>query len=163
MDDRVVVCTRGEALVSGSSQTTRLLALQHAAYRIEADLIQDERIPPLHECEAELLGAGLGWLVALDADDGLVGALGFRTLGSEVDIDRLIVDPTRHRHGIGRRLVVHALTLGDSAVVSTGRDNAPARALYESLGFSHQRDREDIPRLWVSDYRWRRAAGTPSA
>ncbi len=38
------------------------------------------------------------------------------------------------------------------AVVSTGKDNLPARTLYEGLGFSPVGDREAIPGLWVTDY-----------
>jgi len=33
----------------------RLLAIQHAAYAIEAALIGDDRIPPLHEGDQEVL------------------------------------------------------------------------------------------------------------
>jgi len=72
--------------------------------------------------------------------------------GSVVDIDRLIVDPARLRRGIGARLVRRALGLASGARVSTGRANAPARSLYERLGFVHEGDIEVIPDLWVSSY-----------
>jgi predicted GNAT family acetyltransferase len=38
-------------------------------------------------------------------------------------------------------------------VVATGRDNTPARALYERLGFTPTGDREVLPGLWVTGYR----------
>jgi ribosomal protein S18 acetylase RimI-like enzyme len=37
-------------------------------------------------------------------------------------------------------------------VVSTGRDNVPARALYEGLGFTPQGEAEPVPGLWIVHY-----------
>lgn len=128
-----------------------LLGLQRRAYAVEAELIGDQRIPTLHETEPELRAAGLDWLVALDSGV-LLGALGFRVSDGTVDIDRLVVDPAQHRRGIGRALVRAAVDLGDRGTVSTGRDNPPARRLYESLGFTHRADREVVDGLWVSEY-----------
>ena len=36
-------------------------------------------------------------------------------------------------------------------LVSTGRDNAPARRLYERRGFGLVRDREVMPGLWIAE------------
>jgi len=136
-----------------ATRAHELLALQHAAYAIEAELIGDDRIPPLHENEADLVAVDLSWLLELEGSR-VVGALGYRLEGegSVVDIDRLIVDPARLRRGIGARLVRRALGLASGARVSTGRANAPARSLYERLGFVHEGDIEVIPDLWVSSY-----------
>ncbi len=135
----------------------RLLALQHAAYAVEAALIGDDRIPPLHESEQDLLEAGLTWFATLEGDR-VVGALGCSVQGGVVDLDRLVVDPGLHRQGVGAGLVEHVVALAPRAVVSTGRANAPARALYERLGFTHEGDVEVEPGLWVS--RYHRAAAT---
>ena len=72
-----------------------------------------------------------------------------------VDLHRLVVDPAQVRRGIGRALVQHLLTEhGDSpVVVSTGRDNSPARRLYEGLGFTESGQAEVVPGLWVVRYR----------
>lgn len=129
----------------------RLLALQHRAYAVEAGLIGDDRILPLHETEQDLLGADLVWFVALDGGD-VVGALGCRVDDDAVDLDRLVVDPARHRRGLAQRLVENAVALAPRATVSTGRENAPARTLYERLGFTHVDDVEVLPALWVSRY-----------
>ena len=139
----------------------RLLSIQQQAYAIEAALLGDDRIPALHESLAELRGAGLSWLicsgVGLDASTGagaagIVGALGFTVADGTVDIDRLVVDPAYHRHGVGRALVRGVLGFGPHVVVSTGRANPAARALYAGLGFRHGGDREVLTGLWVSDY-----------
>lgn len=135
------------------ARASDLLTLQHGAYAIEAELIGDNRIPPLHEDEAGLVAAGLSWLLELKGSR-IIGALGYRHVseGYAVDIDRLIVDPGHLRKGIGSRLVLRALDICPRAQVSTGRDNAPARWLYEHLGFVHEGDVEVIPHLWVSNY-----------
>jgi RimJ/RimL family protein N-acetyltransferase len=44
--------------------------------------------------------------------------------------------------------------------VTTGRDNTPARILYERLGFTWTGDAEVVPGLWVSAYTWA-ASGEP--
>ncbi len=131
-----------------------LLNLQHAAYAIEAELIGDDRIPALHESVAALRGADLRWLVAFDGAEP-VAAIGWTEDESLVDIDRLVVAPRAHRRGLGsalvRTVVQHRRERG--VPVSTGRDNPPARRLYEGLGFAHVEDREVLPGLWISDYR----------
>lgn len=129
----------------------RLLELQRRAYEIEAHLIGDDRIPPLHESLDDLRSTGLSWLIAGD-DSRIVGALGFRLDSDTVDIDRLVVDPAYHRRGVGRALVLAALARGRRVLVATGRANAPARRLYEALGFVHLGDREVLDGLWLSEY-----------
>lgn len=133
-----------------------LVRIQRAAYQVEAALIGDERIPALYESEADLRAAALWWIVDRDSSGSIRGGIAFQVEDDEVDIHRLVVDPTSHRLGIGRRLVRDATTHGSRTVVSTGLLNGPARSLYESLAFTHVGDREVIPGLWVSDYRWER-------
>jgi GNAT superfamily N-acetyltransferase len=131
----------------------QLLDLQHNAYAVEAELIGDDRIPPLHETESDLLSSDLEWIASFDDDQRIVGAVGFAIDHDVVDLDRLMISPTHHRKGLGTALVIEIMSLAPVTVVATGRDNAPARALYESLGFLHQSDFEPIPGLWVSRYR----------
>ncbi|MFI6226274.1 GNAT family N-acetyltransferase [Micromonospora echinospora] len=164
-----------------------LLRIQRAAYAVEATLIDDDRIPVLHESLDDLRAAPLHWLGAVVAGGEppvvpagavsgrpheagrLVGALGWTGDATTVDIDRLVVDPVAHRRGIGRALVEAVLTrAGDRTVlVATGRANRPARALYESFGFATLGDAEPVPGLWITRYarpgRDGRAAATRSA
>ncbi|MDI4659359.1 GNAT family N-acetyltransferase, partial [Xanthobacter autotrophicus] len=58
----------------------------------------------------------------------------------EVELARLIVDPTRRREGIGRRLVEVLLALArehgrSDCFLRVVPDNTAARALYRSTGF----------------------------
>jgi ribosomal protein S18 acetylase RimI-like enzyme len=135
-----------------------LLALQQAAYAVEAELIGDSRIPALTQTLDELRADRLTWLAALEQDE-LVGAIGWTETVQLTDLDRLVVHPLWHRRGLGRALVRELLARCGTplVVVSTGRDNLPARRLYQGLGFRWLQDVEAIPGLWVSRYEWGRA------
>jgi GNAT superfamily N-acetyltransferase len=130
-----------------------LLRVQHAAYAVEAGLIGDDRIPPLHEDLDDLRTAPLRWLAAF-AGDALVGAVAWTEDRAGVDIDRLVVAPGVHRQGVGSALVRAVLRRagGRRVTVSTGRKNTPARRLYERLGFTCAGADEVIPGLWISRY-----------
>ena len=133
----------------------RLLAVQHAAYRVEASLIGDSRIPPLHEDVQDLRQAGLNWIGAFDGvPTRLVGALAWDENADEVDIDRLVVDPAVHRRGAGSALVRAMLSHTGTrrAIVSTGRGNLPAQVLYRGLGFQQLEDTEVEPGLWITHF-----------
>lgn len=117
-----------------------LLSLQRAAYRVEAALIGDDRIPPLHEKLDDLRAQPLRWLGAFE-DGQLVGAIAWTESDGTCDIDRLVVAPGSHRRGVGSALVGAVISrpgLHRKCIeVSTGRDNGPARALYAQFGFAH--------------------------
>lgn len=141
----------------------RLLAVQHAAYAIEARLIGDDRIPPLSEDVDALVGAGLDWLVAT-GDGAVLGALARTEDGGGIGIDRLVVDPAVARRGVGRALVAAVLADagGRPVTVSTGRGNTPARCLYARAGFRETGEREVLPGLWVVDLVADRSPAAPS-
>ena len=146
MDLRAFTPGDDEALAEG------LLKLQHAAYAREAALIGDDRIPPLHENVEDLRRTPLRWL-GVFTDGYLIGAVAWMEDSVEVDLHRLIVDPSTARRGIGLALVLAVIGRAGNrrTVVSTGRANIPARSLYERLGF---------PGLWVTRY-LRHRSGEP--
>ena len=118
-------------------------------------MIDDDRIPALHEDVEDLRSAELPWVAAF-VDRRLVGAVGWRENDEELDVDRLVVAPEMHRRGVGSLLIRDVLQRAGSrrVVVSTGRDNAPATSMYEQLGFVRLEDEEVVPRLWVTRYSW---------
>lgn len=140
----------------------RLLAVQQAAYRVEAALIDDDRIPPLHETVDDVRAAPVSWLGAFVGDE-LAGAVAWTVDDTGWDIDRLVVDPKYHRQGIGAALLTALLqkARGAQVTVSTGSGNAPARELYLTHGFRSAGDIEAVPTLWVSQYV--RPAADPTA
>jgi ribosomal protein S18 acetylase RimI-like enzyme len=115
----------------------RLVAVQRAGYRVEADLIGAISLPPLHETAEQLRASGERFLGA-HLDGELAGAVSYKRDGGLVDIHRLVIDPKAFRRGLATRLLdaLEAAEADASAwTVGTGRDNAPARALYERRGF----------------------------
>ncbi len=130
-----------------------LVDLQRAAYAIEAALIGDDRIPPLHEDVEDLRLAPLHWLGAFTGPD-VVGALAFTEDHRGVEVDRLIVALRAHRRGVGTALVGAVLQRAGTlpTTVATGRDNTPATSLYQRLGFTRDADEEVAPGLWITRY-----------
>lgn len=130
-----------------------LVALQRAAYRVEADLLGTDALPPLHESTSDV--AALDLVLLGIGVDPVVAALGYRVHDGELDIDRLMVAPASHRRGLARRLLgfVLAVVPHATATVSTGAGNLPARRLYASLGFVEDGRREPVPGLTVIAHR----------
>ncbi len=131
-----------------------LLRLQHDAYRLEAELVGDDRLPPLQDDDVTLPAWRGRYLVSWRGVE-LVGAIAWRDLGDHLDIDRLMVDPAAHRQGVGTTLLQAVLDRADGrpVVVSTGRDNVPAVALYVRHGFAVERDEQVPPGLWITHLR----------
>ena len=113
-----------------------MLAVQHAAYAIEAELIGYPELPPLHETLAALQATEEElWLC--EEGDALVGVVGLEHGEDEMVIARLFVAPAFFRRGVGSALVAQALAQagGRRVRVGTGARNAPALALYARFGF----------------------------
>jgi ribosomal protein S18 acetylase RimI-like enzyme len=120
-----------------------LVALQRASYRVEADLLGTDDLPPLRERAADLAASGETFLGSR-LDGRLVGALSWkRGADGAVDIHRLVVAPDAFRRGVASALLdaLEALAPGAPTLVATGVKNAPARALYERHGFRAVRER----------------------
>jgi ribosomal protein S18 acetylase RimI-like enzyme len=141
-------------VLSDRGVASRLLEIQRQAYAVEAELIGSDGIPPLHETMEELQGCGETFLGAL-VDGRLVGAVSWRLVGDTLDIHRIVVDPEWFRLGVGRALVRAALVAEPSAaraIVQTGADNEPARALYLGEGFEEIEEIEPAPGLRVARF-----------
>lgn len=110
-----------------------ILAIQRSGYAIEAELAHVPSLPPQEQTADDLLRETL-WVA--DSGGEIAGVLAVED-GPEPLIAKLVVDPGRLRQGIGRALVNHALALAGwrPVRVGTASANAPALALYESLGF----------------------------
>ncbi|MFI6678647.1 GNAT family N-acetyltransferase [Kribbella sp. NPDC050470] len=132
----------------------RVLAIQHAAYAVEAELIGFDGIPPLQEDLDGLMSSTEHWLGRYDGDV-LVGAVAYEFPDQDtVDITRLIVDPAHARRGHGRALLDHLDQLEPRpvSIVSTGTANTPAVNLYKSRGY-HETVRVEIaPGVTVTQF-----------
>lgn len=131
-----------------------LLRLQRSSYALEAQLIGDDRIPPLKE-DAGALAAWRGhWRTAWDGIN-LVGAIAWWENAERIDINKVMVSPSAVRHGIASALLSHVLEGAQKreVVASTGRDNAPATTLYAKHGFRRDGDEEVPPGIWITRFR----------
>jgi ribosomal protein S18 acetylase RimI-like enzyme len=130
----------------------RLVELQQASYRVEADLIGAADLPPLRDTVETLRASGETFW-GVEGDGGrLAGAVAYKRLGAILDIHRMMVHPDWFRRGIAGRLLRFVETAESgvrTVVVSTGAANGPARALYEKHGFVTTAEREVEPGLLV--------------
>ncbi len=101
---------------------------------------------------------GAGGLVARNGfDDPVVGFALSRLAADECELLSLAVDPRYRRHGLGRRLLVASIATAIAAesralFLEVAEDNAPARALYESHGFTPVGRRPDYYKLRDGTY-----------
>ena len=80
------------------------------------------------------------WLVAVEGEK-LAGYIGSQTVMGETDMMNVAVDPDFRRRGVAQTLIlalVEALKARGShwLMLEVRQSNAPARALYEKLGFA---------------------------
>ena len=123
--------------ISDPQTASAVLDLQRQAYRVEADLIGSEGIPPLRETLEELQACGESFLGAV-VDGRLAGAISWRVDAATIDIHRLVVDPDHFRRGLATALVRSLLESesdASRAIVQTGAENEPAARLYLREGF----------------------------
>ncbi|TDW18885.1 GNAT family N-acetyltransferase [Kribbella kalugense] len=132
----------------------RLLAIQHAAYAVEAELIGFDGIPPLQEDLAGLMSSTEHWLGRYDGTV-LVGAVAYELAPDSVEISRLIVDPAHARRGHGRALLDHLDQLEPRPIslVSTGSANTPAVSLYKARGYTELGQIEVAPGIHITQFR----------
>ncbi|KRE91328.1 hypothetical protein ASG89_34260 [Paenibacillus sp. Soil766] len=124
-----------------------LLALQIASYRVEAELIGFDDIPPLKDGIQSIREAKeifYGFFVDDHEGRSLAGAISFEREGCIVTICRMMVHPNFFRRGIASSLLQHIMKEQELAgvarfIVSTGTANLPAIRLYEGYGFIRKR------------------------
>ena len=117
-----------------------VLDLQRKSYRIEAELIGTDQIPPLKETFEELQDCAETF-IGCYIEDRLAGAISFKKEEQVIDIHRMMVHPDFFRRGIAGKLLSQLEQFEYSQmIVSTGAANKPAVKLYEKFGFERQHD-----------------------
>lgn len=115
-----------------------LLSLEHAAF---SDPWSDDGL----RAELEVPHARV-W-VWVDPEPAAPANLAAALLGWQIfedfHVNRVAVLPGRRREGLGRKLMQHALQVAQSegataALLEVRADNAPALALYETMGFQRE-------------------------
>lgn len=114
----------------------KLLEIQMPAYKVEAEIIGYDDIPPLKDtvntlkqCEETFFGYYI--------NEELCAAISVKVIDNEVDIHRLIVHPDHFRKGIAQKLLTFIERQFDKRIikVATGSKNKPAITLYKKNGF----------------------------
>ncbi len=131
-----------------------LFELQRVSYLIEAELIDFFEIPPLMESIDDFTKCGETFLGYFDKGE-LAGAISFTIEGSELTICRMVVHPNHFRKGIAQNLLKAILETHPEIniyIVSTGKENTPAKNLYLKNGFQLVCDMEVAPGLFISNF-----------
>jgi ribosomal protein S18 acetylase RimI-like enzyme len=83
-----------------------ILALQKLAYRSEAEIYNDFRLPPLVQTLEEL-EAEMDQAMCLKAvrDEKIIGSVRAREMDGTCHVGRLIVHPSAQRQGLGQKLM----------------------------------------------------------
>jgi GNAT superfamily N-acetyltransferase len=128
--------------LSEKATAGEVLHLQRTSYRIEADLIGTEEIPPLKESLEQLQNCGETF-IGCYMNNRLAGAVSYKMFETTIDVHRVMVHPDFFRKGIALKLITwieQRETSSSEVVVSTGAANLPAVRLYEKLGFVRKED-----------------------
>lgn len=133
-----------------------IVELQKVSYRIEADLIGFDNIPPLHDT-VDIISETEETFYGLYIEEKLAGIVSYMVEGGVFDIYRMAVHPNYFRKGIGDRLLTYMLKIGqdefvEKFVVSTGMKNEPAKQLYFKHGFKFTANREVAGGLMISTF-----------
>jgi ribosomal protein S18 acetylase RimI-like enzyme len=139
-----------------------VLALQHLSYRVEADLIGRDDLPPLLELLEDLQRCGETFF-GLYAEDRLAGVIAYKLEDEVLDIHRVMVHPDFFRRGIAKTLLRYVLEQvcgHNRVIVQTGAANIPAKNMYRGLGFAEVEDIEVVSGLWITRFELEKTRGT---
>lgn len=114
-----------------------VLGIQMPSYKVEAELIGFEELPPLKDTVETLRDCGEDFYGYFSGSE-LCGAIAIKWEEAIIDIHRLMVHPEHFRKGIAKELLRYVESLASSEgmiVVATGTDNFPAVSFYKQSGF----------------------------
>ncbi|MHA6532944.1 GNAT family N-acetyltransferase [Paenibacillus sp. BAC0078] len=118
---------------------SELWIMQHKAYRLEAEMIGFHEIPPLLETRDMLRRSEEDFYGCFDDSDELMGAVAaLEESPGELTVTRMMVSPDFFRRGVAGQLlefIFDHYAGRNRFIVSTGKLNTPAVALYTKHGF----------------------------
>ncbi|MCR2807126.1 GNAT family N-acetyltransferase [Paenibacillus soyae] len=126
-----------------------ILDVQLPAYRVEAELIGYDDIPPLRDT-VDTIRNSKETFVGYFIEQELAGFISYESADDAIDLCRMVVHPGYFRRGIAKRLLAYVLADAASSkkvTVSTGARNEPAKSLYRGFGFVLAKELEVAPGL----------------
>lgn len=114
-----------------------ILILQKESYKIEADLINYYKIPPLIETEEDLINSSEDF-IAYRIDNKICGVISFQINEKFIDICKFFVSPKYINKGIGSKLLKYLEDNFNSKnyfKVQTALKNIPAINFYQKHNF----------------------------
>lgn len=146
-----------ELNLQDDSMIDELWALQHKAYRLEAELIGFRDIPPLMETRDMLRRSMEVFYGCLSEEYELLGAVAVAEESpGRLTITRMMIEPGHFRKGIASRLlnyVFERYNQMEQFIVSTGKKNTPAVSLYCKHGFLAYGSEEVAPGVVLIEFR----------
>ncbi len=130
--------------ITNPKLAAEVLQVQIPSYKIEAQIIHYDEIPPLKDSIETLQQCGEQFYGYYTKDE-LSGVISFKIENRVLDINRLFVHPKQFKKGIAQKLldfIQDSMTGFDKIIVSTGSENLPAIKLYLKNGFIKTKDRQ---------------------
>ena len=121
---------------SKKSEAEEISRVFQVSYKIEARLLGAKKFPPLSRTIISYKNSKNDFFGFYEHNN-IVAVIEMKREQLSMHIQSLVVDPKYFRLGIASKLIRFVLNQYESNqfTVETGRDNAPARKLYERFGF----------------------------
>lgn len=119
------------------SIASEILKLQKESYKIEADIINYYKIPPLIESEDDLINSSEDF-IAYKIDNKICGVISFQINEKFIDIFKFFVSPQYINKGIGNKLLKYLEEKFNNKIyfkVQTALKNIPAINFYKKHNF----------------------------
>lgn len=129
--------------------------IQIPSYKVEAEIIGFDDIPPLRDTVESLQQCGetfFGYYL----NEELCGAISIKKAECVIDIHRLMVHPKHFRKGIAKKLLDFVGSNQgklETIIVSTGTKNTPAVNFYLKNGFSKTGEKRVTERLSLTSFK----------
>ncbi|WP_282939835.1 GNAT family N-acetyltransferase [Paenibacillus sp. RC67] len=139
--------------IEDNQQVLELLMLQQLSYRVEAERIGFDEIPPLFDSPKTIRESGEQFFGYYDEQQQLAGAVAVKQSSKELIICRLMVHPSFFRRGIATQLLHYTEQFampGMMIKVSTGTKNDPAVLLYTKHGYEAGQVLEIAPNVTLT-------------
>lgn len=140
--------------IKDSETAKKVLDLQFASYKIEAEIIGFDKLPPLLDTVDTLMKCDEVFY-AYYMENSLAGMISYKVAQDVLDIHRVAVHPAYFKRGIAGQLVDFIESLETNvkrAEVCTGKENLPAVNLYLKKGYRKIKEIEVSRGIYITAF-----------